>query len=98
MTNGIDIGGVFGSFNWFRDVSDNEVHFQGPKWEITLKTIISQGSWNLWFLYNEDIKVPCTKKYIKVHTLFFSCMTIDNMNSRCLYITLGYMVQNFQLY
>jgi len=24
-----------GSISWFRDVSDNEVHFQGPKWGFT---------------------------------------------------------------
>jgi len=36
MTNETDIEGVFGSFSWFKDVSDSEVHFQGPKWGFTL--------------------------------------------------------------
>jgi len=35
MTNERDIEGVFGSFHWSRDVSDNEVHFQGLKWGFT---------------------------------------------------------------
>jgi hypothetical protein len=30
LTNGTYIGGVFGLFNWSRDVADSEVNFQEP--------------------------------------------------------------------
>jgi len=35
LTDETIIGGVFGSFHWFRDVPDSEQHFQGPKWVFT---------------------------------------------------------------
>jgi len=31
LTNGTNIEGVFGSFHWFKDVPDSEVHFQRLK-------------------------------------------------------------------
>ena len=37
MTNRTHIWGVFASFRRARDVPDNEVHFQGPKWGFTQK-------------------------------------------------------------